>query len=58
MGAAFLLPIGVFIDFLRGEDRVFKAYLWAEDKCRQPLNAVLLIALVVLNWIWTIFKGL
>jgi hypothetical protein len=52
------LPIGVVIDFLRGGDRVFRAYLWAEDKCRQPLNAALLIALVVLNWIWTIYKGL
>ena len=58
VGAAFLLPIGVFIDFLRGEDRIFRAYLWAEDKCRQPLNAALLIAIVVLNWIWTIYKGL
>jgi len=58
VGAAFLLPIGVFFDFLRGEDRVFRAYLWAEDKCRKPLNAALLIALVVLNWIWMIYKGL
>jgi hypothetical protein len=58
VGAAFLLPIGVFFDFLRGEDRVFRAYLWAEDKCRQPLHVALLIALVVLNWIWTIYKGL
>ena len=58
VGAAFLLPIGIFIDFLRRGDRVFRAYLWAEDKCRKPLNAALLIALVVLNWIWTIYKGL
>jgi hypothetical protein len=58
VGAAFILPLGVIFDLISRGDRVFRAYLWVEDKCRKPLIAALLIALVVLNWIWTIYKGL
>jgi hypothetical protein len=53
-----LLPIGVFFDLFTGGDRVFRMYLWVENKCRQPLVAAILIALVALNWFWTISKGL
>ena len=58
VGSAILLPIGVFFDLFTGGDRVFRAYLWVENKCRQPLVAAILIALVALNWFWTISKGL
>jgi hypothetical protein len=58
VGAALLLPISVIFDLFTGGDRVFRAYLWVENKCRQPIIASILIALVVLNWIWTISKGL
>jgi hypothetical protein len=58
VGAALLLPFGVIFDWISGGDRVFRAYLWVESKCRQPLVAVILIALVALNWFWTISKGL
>ncbi len=58
VGSAMLLPIGVIFDLITGGDRVFRMYLWVENKCRQPLIAAFLIGLVVLNWIWTIAKGL
>jgi hypothetical protein len=58
VGAAMLLPVGVIFDYLTRGDRVFRTYLWVENKCRQPIIASILIALVVLNWIWTISKGL
>ena len=53
-----LLPILVIFDLFTRGDRVFRMYLWVEEKCRQPIFAGFLIGLVVLNWIWTIFKGL
>jgi hypothetical protein len=56
--AMLLLPIGVIFDLFTGGDRVFRMYLWVEKKCRQPLLAAILIGVLVLNWIWTIAKGL
>jgi len=58
VGAAFLLPLGVIFDLISRGDHVFRAYLWVENKCRQPVIAILLIALVLVNWVWTIYKGL
>jgi hypothetical protein len=58
VGAAMLLPIVVILDLLTRGDRVFRLYLWVEKKSRQPMVAVFLIGLVVLNWFWTINKGL
>ena len=58
IGSAMLLPIGVIYDLFTGGDWVFRMYLWVEKKCRQPLLAAILIGFVVLNWIWTIAKGL
>jgi hypothetical protein len=58
VGAAMLLPIVVILDLLTRGDRVCRLYLWVEKKCRQPIVAAFLIGLVVLNWFWTINKGL
>jgi hypothetical protein len=58
VGAALLLPIGVIYDLLSGGDWVFRLYIWVENKCKQPAVAAILITLVVLNWFWTISKGL
>ncbi|MFM6914112.1 MAG: DUF2752 domain-containing protein [Aquirufa sp.] len=58
VGSAMLLPIGVIFELFTGGDRVFRMYLWVEKQCRRPMVAVFLIGLVVLNWIWTISKGL
>jgi hypothetical protein len=58
VGTAILLPIAVFLDLLTRGDRVFRLYLWVEKKCRQPMVAAFLIGLLILNWIWTISKGL
>jgi hypothetical protein len=58
VGAAMLLPLGVLFDLITGGNRVVRLYLWVEKKCRQPLVAAFLISLLVLNWIWTIYKGL
>jgi hypothetical protein len=53
-----LLPIAVIFDLITERDRVFRMYLWVEKKCRQPMVAAFLIGLLILNWIWTIAKGL
>ena len=53
-----LLPLGVIFDLLTRGDSVFRMYLWLEKKCRQPVVAAILIGLLLLNWIWTISKGL
>ncbi|MEY2941599.1 MAG: hypothetical protein RJA67_1284 [Bacteroidota bacterium] len=58
VGASMLLPIAVIFDLFTRGDRVFRMYLWVEKQCRRPMVAVFLIGLVVLNWIWTISKGL
>ena len=57
-GVAMLFPLGIIFDLLTGGDRVFRLYLWVEKKCRQPWVAIFLIGLLILNWIWTISKGL
>jgi len=58
VGAAMLVPLGVIFDLLTRGDSVFRMYLWLEKKCRQPVVAAILIGLMVLNWFWTISKGL
>ena len=58
VGTALLLPAGIIFDLITEGDRVFRMYLWVEKQCRRPMVAVFLIGLVVLNWIWTISKGL
>ena len=58
VGVAFLLPLGIIFDLISRGDRVFRAYLWVENKCRQPWIAIFLIAMVLVNWVWTIYKGL
>ena len=58
VGATMLLPILVIFDLFTRGDRVFRMYLWVEEKFRQPVVAVILIVLLVLNWVWSISKGL
>ena len=53
-----LLPILVIFDLFTRSDRVFRMYIWLEEKFRQPVVAVILIVLLVLNWVWSISKGL
>ena len=53
-----LVPLGVIFDLLTRGDSVFRMYLWLEKKCRQSVVAAILIGLLLLNWIWTISKGL
>lgn len=58
VGVAMFFPIFVIFDLFTNGDRVFRMYLWVEKKCRQPIIALFLIGLLILNWIWTISKGL
>lgn len=58
VGATMLLPFLIIFDLFTRGDRVFRMYLWVEKQSRRPMVAVFLIGLVVLNWIWTISKGL
>ncbi|MCF6131666.1 DUF2752 domain-containing protein [Flavobacterium wongokense] len=53
-----VFPIWVVIDIVLKKDTFFRAYEKAEATIRKPWLATILIALVLLNWIWNIYKHL
>ena len=70
-GAALLNPMGFIIAFVMAvspfwllfdlafkKDSFYKFYCRIEEYLRKPFIAVPLVALVVINWIWNISKGL
>jgi hypothetical protein len=46
------------MDIVLKRDTFFKAYKKAEVTIRKPWLAMILIILVLLNWIWNIYKHL
>ena len=58
--ALFLLvaPAWIMADLFRGKNTFFDFYLKTEKYLKKPWVAIPLIAIVVLNWIWNISKGL
>jgi len=58
--ATFLLaaPIWILTDLFRRKNSFFDFYLKTEKYIQKPWVAIPLIALVALNWIWNISKGL
>lgn len=51
-------PLWIITDWLRKKDTLFNIYQKMEVLLRKPLFAVPAIFLIVINWVWNIFKGL
>ena len=51
-------PIWIFLDIILKKDSFFRVYKKTEVAVRKPWLASILIALVLLNWIWNIYKHL
>ncbi len=54
----FVVPLWILADFYRRKNTFFDFYIQTEIYLRKPWVAIPLVALVVLNWIWNISKGL
>lgn len=52
-----VFPIWVLTDIILKKDSFFKAYKKAEIIIKKPWIASILILLVLLNWIWNIYKN-
>ena len=51
-------PVWIFFDFIKGKQSFFDFYKKAEHLIRNKTIAISLIVLVILNWIWNIYKHL
>lgn len=51
-------PVWIMWDFIRKEQSFFEFYGKAENLIRKKIIAISLIVLVILNWIWNIYKHL
>lgn len=52
-----VFPVWVSTDVILKKDSFFKAYKKAESIIKKPWIASILILLVILNWIWNIYKN-
>jgi hypothetical protein len=53
-----ILPFWIIFDLLKKTDTFYRFYLKTETIIRKPKVAILLILLVILNWIWNLYKHL
>ena len=53
-----IVPIWIAVDVILKRDTFFKGYKKTEAILRTPWLAIILILLVILNWIWNIYKHL
>ena len=53
-----LFPLWILKDIILKKDSFFRWYKKTEATIRKPWLAVILIILVLLNWIWNIYKHL
>ena len=60
IAAAFMLvaPFWLLYDVALKKDTLYKSYKQTEVTLKKPGIAIPLIALVLLNWAWNIYKGL
>ncbi len=58
MGILIISPFWLIYDVLLKRDTLFRAYNHTEIILRRNFVAIPLILLVILNWIWNIYKGL
>lgn len=54
----FVFPVWILTDLLFKKDHFFRAYRKTEVIIRKPWLATILILLVLLNWIWNLYKQL
>jgi len=52
------VPVWILTDLLTGSRSLYRSYHGMEAQLRKPAYAIPLIALVMINWIWNICKGL
>lgn len=57
-GAMVLFPLWVLVDLVSGKQSFFLFYKGFEKILQRRFIAIPLVILVLLNWIWNIFKGL
>lgn len=53
-----VLPVWVLTDIVLKKETFFKAYKKIESIIRKPWLAIVLSLLVLLNWIWNLYKNL
>ena len=53
-----LAPLWMLYDLITRKNSLFSIYCRMETFLKKPAIAVPLICLVIINWIWNIFKGL
>lgn len=54
----FILPFWIGFDVLKKKATFYDFYIKIESVIRKPKVAVILILLVILNWIWNLYKHL
>jgi hypothetical protein len=53
-----IVPVLLMVGTLRKKNLVSDFFLKTESLIRQPRWAIPLVALLVVNWVWNIYKGL
>lgn len=53
-----VMPIWIVIDWLNKSNSFYRVYKGFEIFVKKPQNAIPLIILVILNWVWNIIKGI
>ncbi len=53
-----VFPVWIVTDIVAKKDTFFRWYKKAEATIRTPWLAIILITLVLLNWIWNLYKNL
>jgi hypothetical protein len=53
-----VMPIWIIVDTIKRSRTLFNFYLKVETYLKQPKISIPLILLVLMNWIWSISKGL
>jgi len=51
-------PLWVIVDLLRGSSSLFNFYRKMELRLQKPQYSIPMVALVLINWVWNINKGL
>jgi hypothetical protein len=54
----FLAPFWMILDFIMRKDSLFAFYKKVETYLKKPSYSFPLIALMIINWIWNLTKGL
>lgn len=53
-----ILPVWILFDLIRRKDTIWQFYQNMEITLRKRYIAIFCITLILLNWIWNIYKGL